>query len=83
MYFGFYEFMRFRIFERKLKWIYQNQTKLLPFLEFRGYFFLILAIIVVVSIIVGKLPKGVIGALAFMIILGTLLNEVGDRLPHY
>ena len=45
------------------------------------YFFAILAVVVVVTMALGILPKGMIGALVFMIILGTILNEIGNHLP--
>ncbi len=43
--------------------------------------FAILAAIVLVSAALGTLPKGLIGAFSFMIVVGAILNEIGNRLP--
>lgn len=43
--------------------------------------FLIFAAIVVAAVYMGKLPKGMIGAFPIMIVLGAVLNEIGDRTP--
>lgn len=45
------------------------------------YMFGVLAIVVIVSVMFGTLPKGMIGAFAFMIVVGTILNEIGNRMP--
>lgn len=45
------------------------------------YVFAILAVIVLISTMIGTLPEGMIGALSFMIILGTVFNEIGNKLP--
>lgn len=45
------------------------------------YVFAILAVIVLISTMIGTLPSGMIGALSFMIILGTVFNEIGNKLP--
>ncbi|MGL5437190.1 MAG: 2-hydroxycarboxylate transporter family protein [Lachnospiraceae bacterium] len=43
--------------------------------------FLILAAVIFLALGLGVLPKGMIGAFAFMIILGTIFSEVGNRMP--
>lgn len=45
------------------------------------YLFLALAVIVFAAVGLGVLPNNMIGAFAFMIILGTILNEIGNRVP--
>jgi len=45
------------------------------------YLFLLLAAIIFGAIGLGVLPSNMIGAFAFMIILGTILNEIGKRIP--
>ena len=45
------------------------------------YVFAILGAIVLVSAALGTLPKGMIGAFSFMIIVGTIFNEIGNRTP--
>lgn len=43
--------------------------------------FAICGVIVLAATYMGALPKGMIGAFPIMIILGTVLNEIGNRLP--
>ena len=43
--------------------------------------FAIFAAIVLVATYVGVLPKGMAGCFAFMIVLGTILNEIGEKTP--
>lgn len=45
------------------------------------YLFAIFAVVVLVATFMGVLPKGMAGCFAFMIVLGTLLNELGDHTP--
>ncbi len=45
------------------------------------YFFAIFAVIVLLATMVGVLPAGMAGCFAFMIVFGTILQEIGDRLP--
>lgn len=45
------------------------------------YLFLALAVIIFAAVGLGVLPNNMIGAFAFMIILGTILNEIGNRVP--
>ena len=43
--------------------------------------FAVFAAIVIVSVLTGTLPQGMAGCFAFMIVLGTILNEIGDHTP--
>ncbi|GAA0737184.1 2-hydroxycarboxylate transporter family protein [Clostridium oceanicum] len=43
--------------------------------------FLILLTITIIGVYLNKLPKGMIGALLFMMVIGALLNEVGNNTP--
>lgn len=45
------------------------------------YLFAIFAVIVLVATYMGVLPAGMAGCFAFMIVLGTILNEIGDHTP--
>ena len=45
------------------------------------YYFAIFAVVVLVATMIGVLPVGMAGCFAFMIVFGTLLNELGDKLP--
>lgn len=45
------------------------------------YYFAIFAAVVLAATILGVLPAGMAGCFAFMIVFGTLLNELGDKLP--
>lgn len=45
------------------------------------YLFAALAAIVFVSAAAGALPKGMIGAFSFMIVVGTIFDEIGNRVP--
>lgn len=45
------------------------------------YLFGIFAVIVLVATYMGVLPKGMAGCFALMIVLGTVLNIVGDNMP--
>lgn len=45
------------------------------------YLFLILTAVIILAVGLGVLPSGMIGAFAFMIMLGTIFNEIGNRLP--
>jgi len=45
------------------------------------YYFAIFAVVVLVAAVIGVLPAGMAGCFAFMIVFGTLLNELGDKLP--
>lgn len=44
-------------------------------------YFAIFAAIVIVATYMGVLPTGMAGCFAFMIVLGTILNEIGERTP--
>ena len=45
------------------------------------YLFAIFAVVVLVAAYMGVLPVGMAGCFAFMIVLGTILNEIGDHTP--
>lgn len=45
------------------------------------YFFAIFAAVVLAATYLGVLPTGMAGCFAFMIVLGTILNEIGERTP--
>ena len=45
------------------------------------YYFALFSIIVLLAAMMGVLPAGMAGGFAFMIVFGTLLNEIGNRLP--
>ena len=45
------------------------------------YFFAIFAVVVLAAAYLGVLPTGMAGCFAFMIVLGTILNEIGDHTP--
>ncbi|MCY6370997.1 2-hydroxycarboxylate transporter family protein [Clostridium ganghwense] len=43
--------------------------------------FAIIAAVIFAATSIGKLPKGMIGALALMMVLGAILNEIGNKTP--
>ncbi len=45
------------------------------------YYFGIFAAVVLAAACLGVLPTGMAGCFAFMIVLGTILNEIGDHTP--
>lgn len=45
------------------------------------YFFAIFAVIVLGATYMGVLPQGMAGCFAFMIVVGTIFNEIGNRTP--
>lgn len=45
------------------------------------YFFAIFSVVVLAATYLGVLPQGMAGCFAFMIVLGTILNEIGERTP--
>ncbi len=45
------------------------------------YFFAIFAAVVLIAAYMGALPVGMAGCFAFMIVVGTILNEIGDKTP--
>ena len=48
------------------------------------YFFAIFAAVVLIAAYMGALPVGMAGCFAFMIVVGTILNEIGDKFDvHY
>ena len=44
-------------------------------------YFAIFGLIVVAATYLGALPSGMAGCFAFMIVLGTILNEIGEKTP--
>ena len=44
-------------------------------------YFAIFALVVVAATYLGVLPVGMAGCFAFMIVLGTILNEIGEKTP--
>ena len=45
------------------------------------YIFAIFAVIVIIATYTGTLPGGMAGCFAFMIVLGTILYEIGEHAP--
>ena len=45
------------------------------------YFFAVFAVVVLAATYLGALPQGMVGCFAFMIVLGTILNEIGEKTP--
>lgn len=45
------------------------------------YYFALFSAMVILASIMGVLPKGMAGGFAFMIVFGTIFQEIGDRLP--
>lgn len=45
------------------------------------YYFAIFAVVVVAATYMGVLPQGMAGCFAFMIVVGTIFNEIGERTP--
>ena len=45
------------------------------------YYFAIFAAVVLLATMLGVLPAGMAGCFAFMIVFGTILNEIGDKTP--
>jgi len=66
-----------------------NNTEMLQPEVYKGYklfnlpwkIFAILAIIVLAATYIGVLPTGMAGCFAFMIVVGTILNEIGEKTP--
>lgn len=45
------------------------------------YYFAVFSVLVLLATMVGVLPAGMAGCFAFMIVFGTILQEIGDKLP--
>ena len=43
--------------------------------------FMTFSMIVAVATVMGVLPKGLVGAIPFMMVLGAILNELGNKTP--
>jgi len=44
-------------------------------------FFIPVALITVIAVFMGKLPKGMIGAFAAMMVIGAVMEKIGDKTP--
>ncbi len=58
-----------------------QEKKVFQLFHMPWYYFAIFSVIVLTATMLGVLPSGMAGCLAFMIVFGTLLSELGDRLP--
>ena len=45
------------------------------------YYFAVFAVVILLATYTGNLPKGMSGCFAFMIVLGTILYEIGEKTP--
>lgn len=45
------------------------------------YYFAVCSVVVIVAAMMGVLPGGMAGGFAFMIVFGTIFNEIGERTP--
>ena len=45
------------------------------------YYFAVFAVVVLIATYTGNLPKGMAGCFAFIIVLGTILYEIGEKTP--
>ena len=45
------------------------------------YYFAVFAVVILLATYTGSLPKGMSGCFAFMIVLGTILYEIGEKTP--
>ncbi len=57
------------------------EKKVFKLFNMPWYYFAICAAIVFAATYLGTLPSGMAGGFAFMIVLGTILNEIGERTP--
>lgn len=44
-------------------------------------YFTIASVVILAAVYLGKLPAGMVGAFALMIVIGTVFNEIGNRTP--
>ncbi|WP_282012712.1 2-hydroxycarboxylate transporter family protein [Pyramidobacter piscolens] len=58
-----------------------EESKSLRLFNMPWQIFAVFAAIVLVATYMGVLPKGMIGAFPFMIVVGAVLNEIGNRCP--
>lgn len=45
------------------------------------YYFAIFSVVILIATMIGALPAGMAGCFAFMIVFGTIFQEIGDRTP--
>ena len=58
-----------------------NQKSVYKLFNLPWYYFAIFAVVVLIATMIGVLPAGMAGCFAFMIVFGTIFQEIGDRLP--
>ncbi|MCR5289481.1 MAG: 2-hydroxycarboxylate transporter family protein [Treponema sp.] len=58
-----------------------EEKKVFKLFNLPWYYFAIFSVIVLAATMIGVLPAGMAGCFAFMIVFGTVLQELGDRLP--
>ena len=44
-------------------------------------YFALFSVLILAATYLGVLPKGMVGCLAWMVVVGTILNEIGERIP--
>lgn len=59
----------------------QKKESVFKLFNLPWHYFAIFSAIVLVATYLGVLPSGMAGCFAFMIVLGTILNEIGERTP--
>lgn len=58
-----------------------NEKSVYKLFNMPWYYFAIFAVVVLIATMMGVLPAGMAGCFAFMIVFGTIFQEIGDRLP--
>lgn len=58
-----------------------NEKSVYKLFNLPWYYFAIFAVVVLIATMMGVLPAGMAGCFAFMIVFGTIFQEIGDRLP--
>ncbi|MCI8910089.1 MAG: 2-hydroxycarboxylate transporter family protein [Oscillibacter sp.] len=58
-----------------------NEKNVYKLFNLPWYYFAIFSVVVLISTMIGVLPAGMAGCFAFMIVFGTIFQEIGDRLP--
>lgn len=59
----------------------ESQSKQFKLMGIEMKYFIPIAVVVIAATYLGALPKGMIGAFPLMMILGAVLNEIGNRTP--
>lgn len=59
----------------------QSGKKVYQLFNLPWYIFAIFAVVVLIATYTGTLPSGMAGCFAFMIVLGTILYEIGEKTP--